>query len=85
MAEVTITTDEDQDDGPYVSISLAYWASLMAAKQELKRLKAQQTSMRDAADYLLQEHPDLLDYSGLTGQEVAEMYGEYDLYERGDC
>lgn len=98
MIEVEITAGADSDDSQEtVTLSVDYYLSLLAAKRELKQLKARGTGpvptqgydpgLADAAEYLSTDHPDLLDYSGMSLSQAADMYPDlidYDVYER-DC
>ncbi|WP_328937686.1 hypothetical protein OG288_15875 [Streptomyces tauricus] len=90
--EITAATHSD-DDEETVTLSLDYFLSLLSAKRELRQLKAAlpgpppTTDLPDAADYLSSEHPELIDYSGMTLSQAVEVYPDlidYDLWER-DC
>ncbi|MET7739631.1 hypothetical protein [Streptomyces sp. NPDC005385] len=90
--EITPATEGDELEET-VTLSVAYYLSLLNAKRELGQLKASMPTpgydpgLADSADYLSTDHPDLIDYQGMTTAQAMESYPElfdYDLYER-DC
>lgn len=95
MTTVTIkaVNDHDNDDEPTVTVSVEYLASLIAAKRELKELKATLangftvTQNNVSVDDLLTDYPDLVDYAGTVDYQTMDAYSDlfdYEVAER-DC
>ncbi|MBT2365234.1 hypothetical protein J7E88_07845 [Streptomyces sp. ISL-10] len=86
---------ESDDRTHTVTITWGEYAALLEAKAQVDRVKAALSEpvqvvapvLPDAADYFLDNHPDLIDYSGLSAAQAALIYPElfeYELPER-DC
>lgn len=94
MADVTITPGPDPEDRQeHVTLSVNYYLSLLAAKRELRAIKAGslnrivETNTNVTADQLLSDYPELVDYAGMSTDQAMDTYSDlfdYEVIER-DC